>query len=124
MFILKLAIIILSIPFLTAITTIDAMRYGSSILICTSENNNNQEVVRYWTLVENIDNENKILNTMNKRSYKLQQCEIFDCSYDPSEMELCKLPIDPPKYKTDIERFKSEKDKEIEEKAKRDAIRR
>lgn len=122
MFILKLAIIILSIPFLTAIMTMDAMRYGSSILICKSEDNKSQEVVRYWTLVQSAD-ERKILNTINKRSYKLEQCEIFNCSYNPSEMELCKLPVDPPKYKRDVERFKSKKNKEIEEKKERDAVR-
>lgn len=101
--------------------TIDAMRYGSSILICMRNDGTTEDVVRYWTLVKS-DDENKILNTMNKRFYKLEQCEIFNCSYNPSEMEICKLPVDPPKYKRDVERFKSEADKAIEEKKKRDAV--
>ena len=122
MFILKLAIIILSIPFLTAIMTIDAMRYGSSILICMREDNVTQDVVRYWTLVKSAD-ENKILSTMTKRIYRLEQCEIFNCTSNPGSMEICELPVDPPKYKRDVERFKSEKDKELEEKKKRDGAR-
>ncbi len=122
MFILKLAIIILSIPFLTAISTIDAMRYGSSILICTRDDGITEDVVRYWTLVKSGDT-NVILNIMNKRSFNLEQCEIFTCTYDPASMEICKLPVDPPKYKRDIERYKSKADKEVEAKKAREAAR-
>ena len=122
MFILKLAIIILSIPFLTAMMTIDAMRYGSSILICMRDDNVTEDVVRYWTLVKSAD-ENKILSTMNKRSYRLEQCEIFTCTSNPGSMEICKLPVDPPKYKRDIERFKSDEDKKLDAQKKREGAR-
>ena len=122
MFILKLAIIILSIPFLTAISTIDAMRYGSSILICIREDGITEDVVRYWTLVKSSDT-NVILNIMNKRSFNLEQCEIFTCTYNPSSMEICKLPVDPPKHRTDVEKYKSEADKKIEAQKAREALR-
>ncbi len=81
-----------------------------------------EDVVRYWTLVKSAD-ENKILSTMNKRIYRLEQCEIFTCTYNPGSMEICKLPVDPPKYKTDVEKYKSEADKKIEAQKARDAVR-
>lgn len=95
--IVKLTILIIAFPFIVAVSVIDATKYGSSILICKTDNSTAEKVVRYWSLGES-NGTKKIIDKMNFRSYSLDSCHIFYCSPNPARMLNCVLPADNPRY--------------------------
>jgi len=99
--IVKLTILIISFPFIVAISIIDATRYGSSILICTEDNSTKEDVVRYWSLVES-NGVKKIFDKMKFRTLPLNRCKIFTCPPNPDRMTDCVLPNDNPKYLREV----------------------
>lgn len=84
-------IVIAMTPFLLALTPYEATLYGSNILVC-----NETTYLKYWTThkkkVGNSPAQTYIFDLMKKKSYRLDECEIYKCSPAPGRMYGCAIP--------------------------------
>lgn len=89
-----LLFILLSIIFsenLYSLTLQEAHLYGSRVLMCGSKQINN------WKLIQTGNKENKsseylIFDMRKKRTYKMEECELYYCSPEPDRMKGCIMP--------------------------------
>lgn len=76
---------------LYSLTMQEAQLYGSRVLMCGSKQVNNWKLIQTGNK-ENNSSEFLIFDMRKKRTYRMEECELFYCSPEPDRMKGCIMP--------------------------------